>query len=203
MSRDNVLWALAGVLVGFVTAYLLFETVGSRQPPRAVAVTPGAVAPATAPGGAPPAAGAEAERLQAMERQARDLETFLAANPATPEAWVQLANLRFDLQLFDGAAEAYARYLELAPANPDVLTDLGVSYRMVGRHQDALEQFRRARELAPDHWKALFNEVVVLAFDQRRLEEADQALDRLRELQPANPDVERLATEVGKLRGAA
>lgn len=200
MNRDNVLWALAGLLLGFVSAYLLFETVGSRQPPRAVH---GGVATAGAPPAPAGPAPGDADRAATLTRQAQEIEQFLATSPEVPEAWLQLANTRFDLQRFAAAAEAYNRYLELAPADPDVITDLGVSYRMMGRQQEALEQFRRARGMAPDHWKSLFNEVVVLAIDQQRFDEANDALDRLRELQPDNPDVARLAAEVERRRDAA
>ena len=65
------------------------------------------------------------------------------------------------------------------------------------------EQFDRAQQLQPDHWKSLFNEVLVLAFDLGRIDEAARELERLRRLQPNNPDVQRLAAELGARRGAA
>ena len=209
MNRDNVLWALAGVLVGFVAAYFLFEAVGSQQPARAIAgqappgaAVPGAPGAPAAPGPGAPAgeAGVNAPFLQ---QQARQLEAAVEENPEAAESWLQLANLRFDLQQFAGAAEAYERYLALSPEHPDVLTDLGVTYHMTGRPQEALAQFDRAQELQPDHWKSQFNEVVVLAFDLGRLDDAARVLERLRELQPNNADVERLAAEVNARRGSA
>lgn len=203
MNRDNVLWALAGLLVGFVAAYFLFETVASRQPARAVfGEAPAAAAAPGAPQQAAPAgeAGVNAPFLQ---QQASQLEQAVEANPQAAESWLQLANLRFDLQQYAAASEAYERYLALAPPHPDVLTDLGVTYHLTGRPQEALAQFDRAQELQPDHWKSQFNEVVVLAFQVGRLDEAERVLARLRELQPDNPDVERLAAEVSARRGSA
>lgn len=210
MNRDNVLWALAGVLAGFIAAYFLFEAVGRNQPPRAVvgeappaAGVPGAAQGAAGggPGGGPAAGGGvDAPFLQ---QQARALEQAVAEDPSAAPSWLELANLRFDLQQFAGAAEAYQRYLELAPPHPDVLTDLGVSLHMAGRPQEALEQFGRAQQIDPDHWKSHFNEVVVLAFDLGRLDEAAEVLERLQRLQPDNPDVARLAAELSARRGAA
>jgi hypothetical protein len=213
VNRDNVLWALGGVLVGFVAAYFLFEAVGSKQSPRAAigqtppaAVAPGGGAPGGgAPGGGAPGTAGAGGGVNApfLQQQARQLEQAVEANPSAAESWLELANLRFDLQQFPGAAEAYQRYLELAPAHPDVLTDLGVSLHMTGRPEEALAQFDRAQQLQPDHWKSRFNEVVVLAFDLGRLDEAAEVLERLQELQPNNPDVERLAAEVSARRSAA
>lgn len=204
MNRDNVLWGLVGALVGFVAAYFLFEAVGSRQPPRAIAgQPPAATAPAppgAAPAGPPGEGGIEAPFLA---QRARELEQALEQDPSAAETWLQLANLRFDLQRFAGAAEAYERYLALVPPHPDVLTDLGVAYHMSGRPEEALARFERAQQIAPDHWKSRFNEVIVLAFALGRLDEAERVLGRLRELQPDNPDVERLAAEVSARRSAA
>jgi hypothetical protein len=210
VNRDNVLWALGGVLVGFVAAYFLFEAVGRGQPPRlAVGEAPPAAA---APGGAMGAAAAPAPgspgaaggiNAPFLQQQARQLEQAVAADPSAAETWLELANLRFDLQQFAAAAEAYQRYLGLVPPHPDVLTDLGICLQMTGRPQEALEQFDRAQQLQPDHWKSLFNEAVVLAFDLGRLDEAARVVERLRPLQPNNPDVERLASELGARRGAA
>lgn len=204
MSRDNVLWGMAGVLVGFVAAYFLFETVASRQPPRAVAGQGAPAAVAGSPGGAPAASPEGGIRAPFLEQQARRLEQAVEEEPESAERWLELANLRFDLQRWAPAAEAYERHLALVPEpNPDVLTDLGLCYHLTGRPDEALAQFDRAQELAPDHWKSQFNEAFVLAFDLGRFEEAERVLERLRELQPGNPEVERLAAEVSARRGAA
>ncbi|HEX6202772.1 MAG TPA: tetratricopeptide repeat protein [Thermoanaerobaculia bacterium] len=205
MNRDNVLWGLVGALVGFVAAYFLFEAVGSRQPPRAIAGQPPAATAPGAPGVAGPGgpAGPGGVNAPFLEQQARELEQAAAEDPSSAQTWLDLANLRFDLQRYAPAVEAYERYLSLADPHPDVLTDLGVAYHMTGRPEDALAQFERAQQLQPDHWKSHFNEVVVLAFDLGRLDEAERVLARLRELQPENPDVERLAAEVRARRSAA
>jgi cytochrome c-type biogenesis protein CcmH/NrfG len=53
-------------------------------------------------------------------------------DPAAAESWLELANLRFDLARYPAAVEAYQRHLELAPPDPDVLTDFGLSLHMIG-----------------------------------------------------------------------
>jgi len=198
VSRDNALYALAGVLVGFVVAYFLFEAVGEQQPPR----LPAGQAAAAGPAGAAPGGPGGAPDPAVLGQRAAQVEEFLRTSPDVPQAWLELGNLRFDAREYPAAAEAYRRYLDLAPPDPDVLTDLGVAYHLMERPDDALEQFAAAQELAPDHWQSRFNEVVVLAFDLGRFDEASRVLDELRALQPGNPDVDRLAAEVERRRGA-
>ena len=84
----------------------------------------------------------------------------------------------------------------------DALTDLGICQRALGDFQGALTRFAAAQKLAPDHWQARFNEIVVLAFDQRDFEGAEAALSELEQRAPGNPDVSRLAGEVRRLKEA-
>ncbi len=71
------------------------------------------------------------------------------------------------------------------------------------RFDQALANFRRVRELAPDHWESRFNEAVVLAFGLRRYDEAEALVEELRRLQPDNPNVERLAAGIEESKSAA
>jgi len=210
--RDHALSGLAGVLAGFVAAYFLFESVAERQPPRrAVHGDTGAAVAAPAPGGGPvaggdPAAGgnpaAGAGRAPFMERVA-ELEAAIAAAPADPAPRLRLAELFFEFGLWPQAERAYGRYLEVAPADPDALTDLGVSLYQQGRFEEALARFREVRGVAPEHFEARFNEALVLAFGLRRFAEAEAAVEELRRLQPGNPDVERLAAGIAEGKDAA
>jgi tetratricopeptide (TPR) repeat protein len=197
--RDHLISSLFGVLVGFVAAYFMYEAISDRQPERLPAAQ--AAASARMEGAtAAPGVAAPTPRATEQRRLVTQIESFLDSNPGEAEAWLQLAHLSYELQDWARAVGAYQRYLELAPPDPDILSDLGVSLRGVGRREEALAAFDRAQELAPQHWQSRFNEVVVLAFDLGRLDAAAAVIDELRSLQPDNPDVERLAAEVEKRR---
>ncbi|MFP3939918.1 MAG: tetratricopeptide repeat protein [Thermoanaerobaculia bacterium] len=209
MSRDNVLFIVIGILIGFIAGYLLQEVMASRQPPRLVHGEDGAGGQAAAAPDQPDAqapGNGGAGQQQAMEarlEEIRNLEGYLASNPEDADAILRLANLSFDVESWSRCVESFEQYLELRPATPDVLSDMGVCYRGVGQLDQALELFDRAHRMEPDHWQSRFNEVVVLAFDQRDFDAAEDVLDELRSLQPDNPAVERLAEEVARRRSAA
>jgi hypothetical protein len=57
--------------------------------------------------------------------------------------------------------------------------------------------------MQPDHWQSRFNEVIVLGFDLGRVDEAAQVMAELKELQPDNPNVQRLDQELERLRDNA
>ena len=196
MTRDHGLFLLIGVLSGFLLGYVAHEQIGGVQPARIAPGDAHAAVASGAPGGiapdgsAPPMA--EIQRLRAVLEQ----------NPNDKDALLALANLNFDISNWPRAQELYERLLALEPGNPDVMTDLGIAYRSQGQFEKALELFREARAENPSHWQSRFNEAIVLAFDLKDFAGAEQAITDLRAAAPGNPDVERLATEVRKLREA-
>ena len=218
VNRDNLLFATIGILVGFIAGYLLHEVMATRQPPRltpelraqigaaggeqAAAAAPegdagaapaggGAAAPVAGAGGAPP--------MQAIQ----ELRAYVEKNPNDAKAVLQLANLNYDIRNWKRAQELYRHYLELKPNDPDVMTDLGIAYRETQEFDKSLEQFQLAQKAAPGHWQAYYNEIVVLAFDLKKFDQATQILAKLQQMQPGNPDVAKLAAEVARQRNAA
>lgn len=217
MNKDNLLYAIVGTLVGFVSAYLLFEAMSTRQPPR---LTPELRAQIAMPGENPTAGGGPTDARTAdtsnpamggvapdasgpMNAEVQQLRDYVAQNPNDAEAVLRLANLNFDIRNWLRAQELYVHYLKLRPGDARVLTDLGISYRETQQFDQALDNFREARKQAPDYWQALYNEVVVLAFDLKRYDEANPVLEELQRIQPGNPEVARLAEAVARQRSAA
>ncbi len=212
VNRDNLLFATIGILVGFITGYLVHEVMSTRQPPRltpemrAQIVVPGgeqggAAAAPEGGGEAGPAAGAagSAQGQQAVQ----ELKAYVEKNPNDADAVRQLANLNFEIRNWKRAQELYNHYLELKPGDPDVMTDLGTAYRATQEFDKALNLFQQVHKAAPDHWKSYFNEVVVLAFDLKKPDEAKAPLAKLQQMQPGNKSVIELADAVAKQRAAA
>jgi tetratricopeptide (TPR) repeat protein len=196
LNRDNVLFTVIGLLTGFIAGYVMHETMAQRQPPRLVpgataataAATGGAGAGAPAAGGGPPMAAVQ------------ELSRRVAENPDDADAVRELADMNYNIRNWSRAVELYEHYLELRPDDVDAMTDLGAAYRGVGNLTGALELFRKVRERFPDRWQALYNEIIVLAFDLEDLDAASQPLAELQALRPDDPDVARLAAEIEKRR---
>jgi tetratricopeptide (TPR) repeat protein len=203
LTKDNLLFAGFGLVLGFVVAWLMFEKVTMSQPPRAV---PGQTAAAPAPGGqGAPSSGVplDMSRLeqaqQRFEQNPDNPDLILALAQETHDIATQVPNPAGSHPLWVQARDLYARYVQLRSDDPNlpiILSDLGVVHQELGEFDQALETFRRVRMIAPDHWQALYNEVVVLAFGKKQFDEAMKALDELKRVQPNNPDVQRLAAAV-------
>jgi Tfp pilus assembly protein PilF len=203
LNKDNLLFVLIGILIGFVSGYLLFEAMSLRQPPRFAAgqVPAGAAPPAGEMGqgapGAPPGAPAGGPAMAEIQQ----LRARVEQNPNDAEAVLQLAYMNFQIQDWQRAQQLFEQYLKLRPDDPNATTDLGISYLQTNQFEKAVEVFRKARQIAPDHWQAYFNEVIGLA-SSGRMDEAAQVMVQLQKLQPANPDVQRLGAELERRRTA-
>ncbi|HET9209793.1 MAG TPA: tetratricopeptide repeat protein [Thermoanaerobaculia bacterium] len=217
MNKDNLLFLMGGILVGFVTAYLFFEAMATRQPPRLTPQLRAQIVSGEDGGGGMSAAGGEAPAGGDANANAasggaqgggpamaeiQQLRDYVEKNPNDATAVRQLADLNFNISNWLRAQELYNHYLELKPNDPDVMTDLGITYRETQQYDKALDLFRRSKQVAPDHWQSLYNEVVVL-MDLKKNDEANQVLAELQKMQPGNPDVAKLAEAVARQRNAA
>ena len=65
-----------------------------------------------------------------------------------------------------------------------MLVDCGVMYRQAKNFDNALEYFKKALAIDPEHQNALFNSGIVLYFDLDRKEEALNAWRKLVKINP-------------------
>ncbi|MFL6203155.1 MAG: tetratricopeptide repeat protein, partial [Thermoanaerobaculia bacterium] len=132
MNKDNLIFAVFGILVGFISGYLMHEVVASRQPPRltpelraqiAVGEDPRAAAGAEGEQAGAQAAnggGAGAPNMPSME-EIQELKAYVEKNPNDADAVRKLADLNFDIRQWQRAQQLYIQYLKLRPGDPNVL----------------------------------------------------------------------------------
>ena len=98
------------------------------------------------------------------------------------------------------AVAAYEKARRKAPKDPDLLSDLGAAHRNRGELKLAVSMFRKAREIQPDHWQSLVNEVLVEAFDRKDAAAAQRAYDELKKRHPDIPQIDRIQEQISKVR---
>lgn len=151
-----------------------------------------------AAGGGRPAA--HAVQAPGMEGRIGELQAAIERDPESPKLWKALGNARYDREEWDLAIEAYEKARREAPADADLLSDLGAAYRNEGEIRRALHFFEEARQANPDHWQSLLNLTLVHAFDIADPAAADRHFQELKRRFPEIPRLERIAEKISSLR---
>ncbi len=197
MTKNPWFMFVGGLMIGLVIGYVVAER---QAVPPAVSLAPpsgAAVAPASQPPmGEIPGSQGSAE----VERQLAEVRNLLAKNPGDANLLVALGNIYFDAQRWEEARLSYEEAIESIPDDVNVLTDLAVVYRNLGKPERALEILGHVIEVAPDHWQAVYNRVIVLHFDLHSHDKAVEALIALEDLAQSNPQIPDLSGLAGQVR---
>ncbi|MGH9440840.1 MAG: tetratricopeptide repeat protein, partial [Thermoanaerobaculia bacterium] len=137
-----------------------------------------------------------------MLSRVRDLQAALSRDPQNADLELQLANTYYDMADWSSASQAYEKALSSHGNDPNVLTDLGSSYRNLGEFQKALDLYGRALKIAPTHAQSLLNTTLIYTFDLKDPEKAQAAFDRLKKEHPELPRLSDLQIQISQLRAA-
>jgi Flp pilus assembly protein TadD len=203
MKREPMVFAVAGMIFGFVLGYMaagLGDRPASETRPRpaeAGAVLPGGAAAAGTSAVAGP--GREAPKGPADPDEVRTLESLAARDKSNVQARVELGNLLMDHEQYEDAARWYREALALRPEDNDVRVDLGACLLNSGKGPDAIAEFDRALQKDPAHKKAMFNKGLAL-MQAGRSAEAAAVWDGLLKRYPGDPQLQGLQDQVDRLR---
>jgi len=179
-----------GVAFGLVSGLLLGSCVfeagpnhraaGGGPPPEAsseMAQEPAAAAPT--PGGMDPGSSV----MATVFAKVGDLKAALDKNPKDRPALVELGNLYYDSGKYDQAAGLYERALAIDRHDPNLLTDAGNSYFLLGDTSKAQPLFEEAQKTFPEHWQSAAS-LFFLAVATKNATLASSSLGRVKVLNP-------------------
>jgi cytochrome c-type biogenesis protein CcmH/NrfG len=202
MKREPAVFAVLGIVFGFVLGYMVASWDATRAVPVAAAGSgpsaPVAGLPAP-PGGAAPRGSAPESPAPIDPNERKALESLAARDPQSVSARVQLGNLFMDHARFDEAARWYREALQLSPDQPDVIVDLGACLVNGGKAAEGLLEFEKALKKDPTHKKALFNKgIALMATGQTR--EAVAVWEGLLKRYPDDPQLQDLRQQIDRIR---
>jgi len=210
MKKETIVTAVIFLAVGFLAGYITdaqmnwntrqktaqTATASSEMPPQAGAASApagGAMPQQGLPEGHPPIdTGAVVQQMEALAAQ----------NPQDVDVRLKLANFLYDQKQYSKAVEWYQRALELDPKNVNARTDLGTAYFYMGRPQDALREYDKSLAVDPKHEATLLNAIVVNLEGTHDLAAAQKAWNRLDKLNPNDPALAGLKTQIDAARAS-
>jgi tetratricopeptide (TPR) repeat protein len=189
VSRDSVIFGLAGVFFGILVGWII----GSQQNAAPRVATPAPERAATS---------GQSTAAPLDESRAATLAQTAQGNPQDAAVRLELGNLYFDSERFADAARWYEQAIAIEPRNVSASTDLGISYYYMNQPDRALQQFDRSLAIDPRHTKTLLNVGIVRAFGKDDLEGAAEAWQRVVEYAPDSVEGKRAKQALDSLRSA-
>src|SRR2546426_1786708 len=140
MTRDNLLFSIIGLVLGFICGFMFASTLSQRSQTAPTTVAGSANMPADHPPVAGDSGGGDPQQVfaqvQAAMKQARE-------QPENFDAQVTAAKLEYQVQRFDQAVEYLLKANQLRPNDFGVLAMLGEA-NMEAWHFDAAEEWYKA-----------------------------------------------------------
>lgn len=204
MKRETLITALVFLVVGFFIGYITEAEFNWNAPEKAGSTSFAPSAGAVAGSGVADASGAgsDGQKLPPghpsldMATKIKAFEELAAQRPKDPQPLLDLANLYYDQQQFDHAADWYEKALALDPTNVNARTDLGTAYFNLGRAKDALREYEKSLKTDPTHEPTMFNIIIVNLEGTHDMAAARAAWDRLHKRNPNYPGLEALQARV-------
>src|SRR3954469_24435593 len=202
MTRDNLLFAIIGILLGSIAGFLLAGNITQKEAAqRAMPLSAQSqnLPPDHPPvgGGGPQQAGGEGGQqmlasVQTAMKQARE-------NPNDFDAQVTAAKMEYQIQRFDQAIEYLLAANKLKPDNMEVLAMLGEA-NMDAQHFDAaVKWYKAALAKNPKDITSLDGYCFVL-LQSGDAKNAEDAVNKLEKADPNNQDLPQFRKKLDELK---
>jgi tetratricopeptide (TPR) repeat protein len=196
MSRENILFAIIGLLLGFIVGFMFASSMAQKN----------AMQPATAgalPADHPPvggqAQGQNAPNPQAMQAQVQATIEKARNEPQNFDAQIQAADLYYQIQRYDQALEYLLKANTLKPTDYKAVVLLGM-VNLDAQHFDQAEKWYRAA------MKMKSDDVMVLAglaattLQKGDAKAAEDAIAQLEKVDPNSEDLPQFRTKLASLK---
>src|SRR2546421_7559260 len=183
MTRDNLLFAIIGILLGFIAGFLLASNITQREAAqRAGAMT--TQGSQSLPPNHPPIAGGDQTAGEGGQQMLASVQTAMKQareNPNNFDAQVTAAKLEYQIQRYDQAIEYLLAANKIKPTDFDTLAMLGVANLDAGHFDAAEKWYKAALQKKPDDMPAAGGLCATL-FGRGKMKEVEEEKDNVGEI---------------------
>jgi len=198
MSRDNLLFAIIGILLGFIAGFMLSSTINQREATLRSTPTTGQQGQ-NLPPNHPPIAGDQNVDPQQMLAQVQEAMKQAREHPEDFDAQVTAAQLEYKIQRYDQAIEYLLIANKLKPTDPDVLAMLAVA-NLDGGHFETSEKWYRAALLKKPKDVPLLDGLAAALLSKGDAKGAEEAINQLAKVDPSNQDLPQFRDKLAELK---
>jgi tetratricopeptide (TPR) repeat protein len=195
MTRDNLLFAIIGLLLGFIVGFIFASTQLQRQAiPSATArnqTMPADHPPIGSEGAAANPAGMQAEVAAALDQARKEPTNF--------DAQLKAAELYYQIQRYDDAIGYLLKANQLKPDNYETIANLGMVNLDAGHYETAVKWYQAAQMKKADDVRVLDGLSAAL-LGQGDAKAAEAAINKLEKLDPNNQDLAQFREKLANLK---
>lgn len=197
MSRDNFLFAIIGVLLGFIIGFMLHGVMSQRDAERA------AVSPQqrqSLPPDHPPvsADGTTNDQQQSMQQVQQTIQRA-RSDPKDFDAQIMAANLEYQIGQFDEAIKFLLTANQIRPDHYGTIATLGM-VNMDAGHLDAAEKWYRAALAKDPNDVTVLDGLTNVLLKAGKAGPAEEMMNRLAKADPTNEDLPQFRTRLAELK---
>ncbi len=197
MTRENLLFAIIGVLLGFIIGFIFASNMNQRYGPGAPAVPSAQNLPADHP----PIQGGDPQNPQAIFAQVQASMKKAREEPNNFAAQVDAAKLEYQIQRYDQAVEFLLKANQLKPDDYEVVVMLGAANLEGGHYDMADKWYKIALAKKPDDVGTLAS-LAYMQLQKGDAKAAEQAIAALEKVAPSNEDLPQFRDKLATLQSA-
>src|SRR6267378_8330648 len=199
MTRENLLFAIIGILLGFIVGFLLANSINQRDFAARLGATPGQQSQNLPPNHPPIGGDQSGEGGQQMLASVQTAMKQARENPNDFEAQDTAAKLEYQIQRFDQAIEYLLAANKLKPNDFDVLGMLGVANMDAG-HFDAAEKWYRAAMIKKPEDIPVLDGLCAVLLSKGDAKGAEEAINKLAKVDPTNQDLPQFKDKLAEIK---
>ena len=199
MTRENFLFAIIGVLLGFIFGFMLHGVMSERDAERAAASTQQRP---QMPADHPPveSSGASGDPQQTMQEVQQTIAKA-RNDPKDFDAQIAAARLEYQIQQYDEAIKFLLTANQIKPDNYDVLVMLGIVNANAG-HWDAAEKWYKAAATRNPKDVTVASSLADISLRKGDVAASEKAITNLEKIEPTSPDLAGFRTRLAELKSA-
>ena len=193
MNRENILFAIIGLLLGFIVGFMFASSMSQKAAQSASASQ-------NLPADHPPLGGAQAPMdPAAMREQVTSQIEKARSEPNNFDAQIKAAELYYQIQRYDQAIEFLLKANQLKPSDYETVVVLGVVNLDAGHFDQAEKWYRAALKMKQDDARVLAG-VAAATLGKGDAKAAEDAIAQLEKFNPSSEDLPQFKQRLASLK---
>jgi tetratricopeptide (TPR) repeat protein len=196
MSRDNLLFAIIGLLLGFIVGFMFASSMSQKNASQQAATSTQAI-----PADHPPVSGQNAPNPQAMQAEVAASLEKARSEPKNFDAQIKAASLYYQIQRYDQAIEFLLKANQIKPTDYQTVVTLGLVNLDAGHYDTAEKWYRAAMKMKSDDVMVLAG-LAAATLEKGDAKAAEDAIAKLEKVDPNSQDLPQFRDKLASLKAA-